>query len=90
MIFFQRTANLADNDKSRIEFLLSQVAILLGHKRVEKEVLSLGDVIACSGQSDPVKHLTDMISEHLEIDLKGFSINQELTILNKKEGGGGG
>lgn len=90
MQFFKSKPSLPNNEKSRLEYHLQQIAEAMGRDRLTRPVLSAAAILPAADQtaSRTTKQIMNLVGDHLGHDTSGISL-QMFPMQPVKSGGGG-
>ena len=87
MLFFQSKPDIPVIDKARLEFRLQQIADCVESRRFFLPILSVDQLVTQEQQR--LEPTLEIIAKHLGFDFSGFKIQESLSVVEEKSGGGG-
>lgn len=87
MLFFKSRPPVTDNDKARIEFSLTQIALAVGAERTSSPFLTIQEFEGWP-RDEGVRGLLNRIGSHLQWDVTEVSISLQPQIIEKCGSGG--
>ncbi len=92
MVFFKATPNLSDDERSRIEFHLQQIADCIGFERFKLPVANPNTILYGPDATDRELQSPQLIKEwagkHLDHEVEGLKLQTFPMVLEKVGGGG--